>query len=185
MSGVGGEMATRQTHKRPEKIRLGVSACLLGERVRYDGGHRHDRYLTDTLGQDVEWVPVCPEVECGLSVPREAMHLEGDPASPHLVTETGGIDYTARMSRWIRRRLRDLASEGLQGFVLKSKSPSCGLREVPVRDASARPGRCGMGLFARAIVERWPTMPVEEAERLSNPERRKKFLERVFGQSGA
>ena len=104
--------------------RVGVSPCLLGENVRYNGGHARDRFLTGTFGQFVEWVPVCPEVECGLPVPREAMRLVGDPASPRLVTIDTKIDHTRRMQSWARKRVRELESESLVGFIFKSQSPS-------------------------------------------------------------
>ena len=115
-----------------DKIRLGISTCLLGEHVRYDGGHKHDRYLTDTLGAYIDFVPVCPEVECGLPVPREAMHLAGDPASPRLVTIKTGIDHTPRMQNWGTRRLDELKGENLSGYIFKSRSPSSGMQRVKV-----------------------------------------------------
>ncbi|MGB2937435.1 MAG: DUF523 and DUF1722 domain-containing protein [Phycisphaerae bacterium] len=173
-------MATRRTHKRPEKIRLGASACLLGERVRYDGGHKHDRYLTGTLGRHVEWVPVCPEVECGLSVPREAMHLEGDPASPRLVTIRTHVDHTDRMLAWVRRRVEELAREDLCGYVFKANSPSSGMERVRVYGAGGVPRKVGVGLFARAFMDCFPLLPVEDEGRLHDPALRENFIERVF-----
>ncbi|MGB3088127.1 MAG: DUF523 and DUF1722 domain-containing protein [Phycisphaerae bacterium] len=173
-------MATRQTHKRPEKIRLGVSACLLGERVRYDGGHRHNRYLTGTLGRRVEWVPVCPEVECGLPVPREAVHLEGDPASPRLVTIRTHVDHTDRMLAWVRRRVEELAREDLCGYVFKANSPSSGMERVRVYGAGGVPRKVGVGLFARAFMDCFPLLPVEDEGRLHDPALRENFIERVF-----
>jgi len=107
-----------------EKIRIGISACLLGEKVRYDGGHKWDRFITGTLGKYVDLVPVCPEVECGLGIPREAMRLAGDPHSPRLVTVRSGIDHTERMLTWARKRVAKLAKEELCGFIFKSDSPS-------------------------------------------------------------
>jgi uncharacterized protein YbbK (DUF523 family) len=109
-----------------QKIRLGVSACLLGQEVRYDGGHKRDRFLIDTLGPFVEWVPVCPEVEIGLGVPRDTIRLVGDAAAPRLVVEKTGDDLTARMQRYARARTRELESLDLHGYVLKRGSPSCG-----------------------------------------------------------
>ena len=90
-----------------EKIKIGISSCLLGEKVRYDGGHKLDPFLRDTLGRYVEWMPVCPEVESGLPVPREAMHLIGDPGSPRLVTINSRIDRTNRVLRWVKRAMSD------------------------------------------------------------------------------
>ena len=110
-----------------EKIRLGISKCLLGEPVRYDGGHKLDRFLRDTLGQYVEYVPVCPEVECGLGIPRESMHLEGDPEAPRLITTRMGLDLTDQMVSWAQQRVLELEREGLCGFIFKSNSPSTGL----------------------------------------------------------
>ena len=125
-----------------EKIRLGISACLLGEPVRFDGGHQWDRFITDTLGQYVEFVPVCPEAECGLGVPREAMRLVGDPDAPHLVTVRTKIDLTDRMVTWARKRVEELEQEDLRGFIFKSKSPSSGMERVRVYQRD-RPGLAG------------------------------------------
>ncbi len=161
-------------------IRLGISSCLLGQNVRYNGGHKLDRYLHDTLGRFVEWVPVCPEVECGLGVPRESMRLVGDPAEPRLVTAKTGIDHTQRMRRWSESRLAALAAEDLCGFVFKSASPSSGLRAVKVYDEKGSPSRRGVGLFARAFTGRFPLLPVEDDGRLNDPGLRENFIERVF-----
>src|SRR4030042_3743821 len=119
-----------------EKIKIGISACLLGEKVRYDGGHSLDRYITDTLGRYFEWVPVCPEVEYGLPVPREAMHLIGEPASPRLVTVRTGIDHTEGMTKWAADKLSRLEKEDLRGFIFKSKSPSSGISGIKVYSSS-------------------------------------------------
>jgi uncharacterized protein YbgA (DUF1722 family)/uncharacterized protein YbbK (DUF523 family) len=164
----------------PEKIRLGVSACLLGEEVRYDGGHKRDAFLTDTLGPFVEWVPVCPEVELGLGIPRPPIRLVGDPGAPRLVVENTGEDLTGRMRQWARRRVTELAALGLHGYVLKKASPSCGLLRVRVYDEAGRPGAVGRGLFAAALTEALPTLPVEEEGRLTDAGLRENFIERVF-----
>jgi uncharacterized protein YbgA (DUF1722 family)/uncharacterized protein YbbK (DUF523 family) len=162
-----------------DTIRLGISACLLGRNVRYDGGHQLDRYLSGTLGRFVEWVPVCPEVECGLQVPREAMRLVGDPASPRLVTRETGVDHTDRMVRWAGARLRALAQERLCGFVFKINSPSSGMRAVKVyRDAGVR--KDGVGIWAREFMRHFPLLPVEDDGRLQDPGLRENFIERVF-----
>lgn len=163
-----------------EKIRLGISSCLLGENVRYDGGHKLDHYLKDTLGEYVAWVPVCPEVEMGLSVPREAMRLVGDPASPRLVTIKSGIDYTELMLHWSDRRLTELEKRGLCGFVFKSRSPSSGMSGVKVYGDSGIPSRSGAGIFAGAFMKRFPLLPVEDDGRLQDPGLRENFVERVF-----
>lgn len=161
-------------------VRLGISTCLLGENVRYDGGHKRDRFLIDTLGQFVEWTPVCPEVEIGLPVPREAMHLQGDPDNPRLVTVKTGKDYTERMQTWARERLEQLAELKLHGFVFKSRSPSSGLYRVKVYDEHGMPSRSGTGIFPREMMQRFPLLPLEEDGRLHDMGLRENFIERVF-----
>jgi uncharacterized protein YbgA (DUF1722 family)/uncharacterized protein YbbK (DUF523 family) len=164
----------------PQKIRLGVSSCLLGEEVRYDGGHKRDAFLTDVLGPFVEWVPVCPEVEIGLGVPRPPIRLVGDPTAPRLVVEKTGEDLTSRMRRWAGGRLGELAALGLHGYVLKRGSPSCGLVRVRVYGEDGSPGRVGRGLFAAALTDALPLLPVEEEGRLTDAGIRESFIERVF-----
>jgi uncharacterized protein YbgA (DUF1722 family)/uncharacterized protein YbbK (DUF523 family) len=165
----------------PDRIRLGISACLLGDEVRYDGGHKRDPFLVDTLGPFVEWVRVCPEVELGLGVPRPPIRLVGDdPTAPRLVVETSGEDLTARMRRWADGRVTGLARMGLHGYVLKRGSPSCGLLRVRVYGEDGAPGRVGRGLFAAALVDALPLLPVEEEGRLTDPGLRESFIERVF-----
>lgn len=163
-----------------EKIKIGISSCLLGKLVRYDGSHKHDHYLTDTFGQFVEWVPVCPEVEYGLTVPREAMRLVGDPASPRLVTRKSGIDHTVGMLKWVGKKLKELGREELCGFIFKSRSPSSGIRGVKVYTSSGMPGRSGAGLFGGAFVNHFPMIPAEDDGRLHDPVLRENFIERVF-----
>jgi len=163
-----------------QKIRLGVSACLLGQEVRYDGGHQRDHFLTDTLGPFVEWVPVCPEVEIGLGVPRAAIRLVGDAAAPRLIVEKTGEDLTARMQRYARARTRELESLDLHGYVLKRGSPSCGLFRVRIYDEAGALRGNGAGAYARALTERFPLLPVEEEGRLGDPALRENFIERVF-----
>jgi len=163
-----------------EKITIGVSTCLLGENVRYDGGHQWDRYLTQTLGRYFQWVPVCPEVEYGLPVPREAMRLVGDPAAPRLVTLRSRIDHTAGMQSWAENKLTSLAKESLCGFIFKSKSPSSGMTAVKVYGDAGVPSRRGTGIFAGAFMARFPLMPVEDDGRLHDPVLRENFITRVF-----
>jgi len=167
-------------HEAAKRIRLGISACLLGQRVRYDGGHRRDPLLIETLGEYVDWVPVCPEVECGLPVPREAMCLAGDPASPRLVTIKTAIDHTERMLRWAHKRVVELESEHLCGFVFKSRSPSCGMAGVEVCDENGD-SREGGGLFARVFMEHFPLLPVEDESRLHDASLRESFIRGVLG----
>jgi uncharacterized protein YbgA (DUF1722 family)/uncharacterized protein YbbK (DUF523 family) len=163
-----------------EKIKLGISTCLLGENVRYDGGHKLDRFLTETLGQYVEYVPVCPEVECGLTIPREAMHLEGDPESPRLVTIRTKQDMTDRMIQWGRKRVAELERRNLCGFIFKSDSPSSGMERVKVYNEKTMPVKKGVGIFARIFMEHFPLLPVEDEGRLHDPELRENFIERIF-----
>jgi uncharacterized protein YbgA (DUF1722 family)/uncharacterized protein YbbK (DUF523 family) len=161
-------------------IRLGVSACLLGEKVRYDGGHKRDSFLVDTLGRYVEWVPVCPEVEIGLPVPRESLRLVGDPDAPRLIQPKTGRDLTETMQSWARQRLEGLVAMSLHGFVFKKNSPSSGLSRVRVYDAQGMPGRTGTGIFAREVQRRFPLLPLEEEGRLQDAALRENFIERVF-----
>jgi len=161
-------------------IRLGVSTCLLGERVRYDGGHKLDHFLVGALGQYVEWVPVCPEVEIGLSVPRESMRLVGDPEAPRLIAPKSGTDYTERMKAWARERIEQLAALDLCGFMLKKDSPSSGLFRVRVYNEHGLAERTGTGIFPRELMNRFPLLPLEEEGRLNDLPLRESFVERIF-----
>jgi len=164
----------------PERIRLGVSQCLLGENVRYDGGHALDHFIRDTLGAYVDFVPVCPEVECGLGVPREAMRLEGDVESPRLVTIRTRQDLTERMHRWAGHRVCELEKEDLCGFIFKRKSPSSGMERVKVYNEKGMPVMRGVGLFAQAFKTHFPLLPVEDEGRLHDPLLRENFIESIF-----
>ena len=161
-------------------IRLGISTCLMGEEVRYDGGHKLDRFLVHTLGQYVEWVPVCPEVETGMPIPREALRLVGDPESPRLVTIKTKRDYTEQMQAWARKRLDELAEVRLHGFVFKSKSPSSGLYRVKVYSEQGMPSKIGTGIFPREVMRRFPLLPLEEEGRLHDMHLRENFIDRIF-----
>jgi uncharacterized protein YbgA (DUF1722 family)/uncharacterized protein YbbK (DUF523 family) len=161
-------------------LRLGVSRCLLGEHCRWDGGHKLDPYLVDRLGQFIEWVPVCPEVELGLGVPRESLRLAGSPDAPRFVTRKSGIDHTEAMQNWARRRLEELAPLGLHGYVLKKDSPSCGMFRVRVYGKGDTPANTGQGIYARELAARFPLLPVEEEGRLHDPKLRENFIERIF-----
>ncbi|QLA16675.1 YbgA family protein [Desulfolutivibrio sulfoxidireducens] len=161
-------------------IRMGVSTCLLGQNVRYDGGHKRDAYVADTLGRFFEFVPVCPEVECGLGIPRPAMRLAGDPTAPRLEVIHTGEDLTERMKAYCARRVEELAGEDLCGYIFKSKSPSSGMARVKVYPEKGPPAMTGVGLFARAFMDRFPFLPVEEEGRLHDPVLRENFIERVF-----
>ena len=162
------------------KIKIGISSCLLGKKVRYDAGHKLDRYITDTLGQYFEWVPVCPEVEYGLPVPREPMRLVGDPDSARLITIRTGIDHTEGMLKWAEKKLKELEKEELGGFIFKSRSPSSGIGGVKVYTPSGMPSQRGIGLFGKAFMNKFPVIPVIDDGRLHNPGLRENFIERVF-----
>jgi len=181
-----------------DRPRIGISRCLLGDAVRFDGGHKRDPLLASTFGRFVEWVPVCPELEIGMGVPREPIHLvqspTGVPSAGRLVRllgVTSGIDWTSRMAEYSAARVAELAGANLSGYVLKKDSPSCGMTRVRVhanRDHAARGGskkggsasRMGRGLFAEALMEALPNLPVEEEGRLHDPALRENFVERVF-----
>jgi uncharacterized protein YbgA (DUF1722 family)/uncharacterized protein YbbK (DUF523 family) len=171
-------------------IRIGISSCLLGQEVRFDGGHKRDPFLTDTLGAQVAWVAVCPEVEMGLGTPRETLRLvrssdarSGDASGPfRMVTTRTAVDHTDGMNRWSARRLEELARDepDLCGYVLKKDSPSCGMERVKTYSDAGMPERNGRGLYAAALMRRFPTLPVEEEGRLNDPRLRENFIERVF-----
>lgn len=162
------------------KIRIGVSSCLLGNSVRYDGQHKHDHYITDTLGPFFEFVAVCPEVECGLTVPRESMRLVGDPNSPRLVTTRTEIDHTDRLLNWATRRVKELEKEDLHGFIFKSRSPSSGMENVKVYNNRGGFSGKSPGLFAKTFMAHFPVLPCEDEGRLNDPDLRENFIERVF-----
>ena len=161
-------------------IRIGVSSCLLGNQVRYDGGHKRDAFLVETFGQYVEWVAVCPEVEIGLGTPRPTLRLECNGHDVRLVMPQSGADHTEAMRAFARRRVAVLAQHNLCGYVLKKDSPSCGMERVNVYGAGALPAKTGRGLFADALMRRYPLLPIEEEGRLNDPLLRDNFVERVF-----
>jgi uncharacterized protein YbgA (DUF1722 family)/uncharacterized protein YbbK (DUF523 family) len=161
-------------------VRIGVSSCLLGQKVRFDGGHKRDGFLVDTFGEFVEWVPVCPELEVGMGLPREAIRLVRSDAGIRLVGVKSATDHTESMTRYSARRAEKLARENLDGYILKKDSPSCGMERVKVYDPNGSPARTGRGLFAEALLGRFPLLPVEEEGRLSDPRLRDNFIERVF-----
>jgi len=163
-----------------DRLRLGISSCLLGEQVRFDGGHKHDRFLTDVLGRYAQWVPVCPELEVGMGVPREAVRLEGDVESPRMVGVRSRTDHTPAMRRFAAVRARQLATLDLHGYVFKKGSPSCGMERVRVYGQGGMPSRQGQGLFAAAFMAALPLLPVEEEGRLHDPVLRENFIERLF-----
>ncbi len=162
------------------KIRIGISSCLLGNNVRWNAGHKRDRFLTDTLGQFVEYIPVCPEVEAGFGIPRESLRLVGDPAAPRLITFKSKTDCTDQMLSWAQKRVKQLEEEKLCGFIFKSDSPSSGMIRVKVYNPKGMPEKKGVGMFARAYMDHFPLIPVEDDGRLHDPRIRENFIERIF-----
>jgi uncharacterized protein YbgA (DUF1722 family)/uncharacterized protein YbbK (DUF523 family) len=168
------------TTSEARRLRLGVSACLLGEPVRFDGGHKRDTFLTEALAPFVEWVPVCPEEESGLGTPRESMRLVDQGAATRLVGVRSKRDLTDTLTRYAAARVPQLAALDLDGFVLKKGSPSCGLMRVKVYSDNGVPVRTGRGIFAEALTTALPMLPVEEEGRLSDAVLREHFIERVY-----
>jgi uncharacterized protein YbgA (DUF1722 family)/uncharacterized protein YbbK (DUF523 family) len=163
-----------------EEIRIGISSCLLGQEVRYDGGHKRDPFVTGALSGFVTFVPVCPEVEVGMPVPRPAIRLVRRGEDVRLVDPRHGVDHPEPMRRWSTARARELAELDLAGYILKKDSPSCGMERVKVH-AEKGPGvRDGVGLFAQQLLLRFPLLPVEEEGRLNDPALRENFIERIF-----
>ncbi len=164
-----------------KSVKVGVSACLLGQKVRYDGGHKLDRYLRDVLGKYVHLIAVCPETESGMSVPREAMHLVGDAENPRLMTVATGRDFTEIMREWAGRKTKALEEEKLSGFIFKSKSPSSGMERIKLYNDKGRAvNNKGRGIFAAMFMQRFPLIPVEDEGRLNDPMLRENFITRIF-----
>ncbi len=162
------------------QFKIGISSCLLGNEVRWNGGHKRDKYLTNTLGRYVDYVPVCPEVETGFGIPRETLRLVGQADSPRLITFKSKIDHTDRMISWAKSRLKELEKEDLCGFIFKSDSPSSGMIRVKVYNEKGMPHKIGIGIFARAFMEHFPLIPVEEDGRLNDPLIRENFILQIF-----
>jgi uncharacterized protein YbgA (DUF1722 family)/uncharacterized protein YbbK (DUF523 family) len=160
-------------------LRIGISSCLLGDEVRFDGGHKRDHFLTQTLAPFVEWVRVCPEVEVGMGVPRETLRLVRAGGDTRMITTRTGIDHTAAMRKYAERKTRQLAGMDLRGYVLKKDSPSCGMERVKVYDGTAA-ARTGVGTYAEVLKARFPVLPIEEEGRLHDAVLRENFIERVF-----
>ena len=163
------------------KPRIGISSCLLGNKVRHDGGHKHEPLITQTLGRYVEWVPVCPEFEIGMGVPRETVRLVGSAVKPKMIADKSGKDWTQKMQSYAGKRVRGLREMNLSGYILKKNSPSCGVESVRVYSQTGRPNRQGRGLFAQTLMTKIPLLPVVEESRLYDPGLRENFIERVFG----
>ena len=163
-----------------EKIKVGIASCLLGNPVRWNGGHKLDRFIVHTLGQHIDFVPVCPESECGLGIPRDTMHLAGDPAAPRLVTTKTGEDKTDQMQRWAKKRIQELAAEDLCGYIFKTKSPSNGMRKLKVFKTREQIFYNGVGIYARMFMDRFPNLPVIDDGMLHDPGLRSNFIEQIF-----
>jgi uncharacterized protein YbgA (DUF1722 family)/uncharacterized protein YbbK (DUF523 family) len=166
--------------KRQAAIRIGISSCLLGCKVRFDGGHKKDDFLVNTFGHWVEWLPVCPEVEVGMGTPRESIRLVREDDEVRLVAPKSGRDWTAEMREYSARRTAALEAADLCGYVLKKDSPSCGMERVKIHRPGGMPHKDGRGVFAEALLARYPNLPVEEEGRLCDPHLRDNFVERVF-----
>jgi uncharacterized protein YbgA (DUF1722 family)/uncharacterized protein YbbK (DUF523 family) len=162
------------------RLRIGISACLIGQEVRFDGGHKRSDFLVDIFGPLVEFVPICPGVEIGLGVPRETLRLVRRNQEVRLVANQSGSDLTDSMRRYANRRTRALAKDDLSGYILKKDSPSCGMERVRIYAGNRMPLRDGRGLYAEALMRRYPNLPVEEEGRLNDARLRENFIERVF-----
>lgn len=169
-------------HDKNVGLRLGVSSCLLGQEVRFDGGHARSRFVGDILGDLFEWVPVCPEVEIGMGVPRPTIRLVEDAGGIRLIAPSTGEEFTRPMNAYSEKRVHALQKDDLDGYILKKGSPSCGMERIRVYDddEGAIQRRNGTGVFADVLLKRWPTLPVEEDGRLNDAGIRENFIERVF-----
>jgi uncharacterized protein YbgA (DUF1722 family)/uncharacterized protein YbbK (DUF523 family) len=163
---------------KPPKV--GVSACLLGHQVRYDGGHKRDAFVVEALSQHMALIPICPETAIGLGIPRPTIRLMGDIERPRLVgTADAGFDVTRQMEDYAERQVAELGD--LCGYILKKDSPSCGMERVKVfNDQGTHAERKGSGVFARILMQRLPLLPVEEEGRLNDAVLRENFVNRVF-----
>jgi len=161
------------------KIAIGISSCLAGNKVRYDGNHQLDRYITGTLGRFCELMPVCPEAEAGMGIPREPMRLVELPAGVGLVTVANGIDCTDQMCRWIDRKLAEIQHSGICGFIFKARSPSCAIADTPTYTVKGGLKAKGPGLFAADFIKRFPLMPVIDEGSLHDPVLLKNFIARL------
>ena len=161
-------------------LRLGISSCLMGHEVRFDGGHKRNSFLMQNLGEHVDWFPLCPEVEIGLGTPRESIRLEGTAEETRLVAPRSGRDLTETMRSWAQSQMPTIGQWALHGFVLKKGSPSCGLFRVRVYDNNGMPSHDGRGLFAQELTRKFPLLPAEEEGRLHDPRLRENFIDRIF-----
>ena len=166
-------------HAPAERIRVGVSSCLLGDSVRYDGGHKYNRYITKVLSGFFEFVPACPEVAIGMGIPRPPVRLVGDPQSPRAVgVKDPTLDVTAKLNAFAGSSVEN--ARRLSGYILKRGSPSCGMTRVKVFGTRGMPTTGGSGIFARRLMKEIPLMPFEEEGRLADPVLRENFIARVY-----
>ncbi len=163
-----------------KNFKIGISSCLLGHEVRFDGNHKHDKYLTGTLANYFDLIPLCREVECGLPIPRESMRLVGSAENPALIGNKTGKNYTSQMTAWAESKMHEIANEDLCGFICKANSPSSGMEPVKIYDHNNMPRATGAGIFTRIFKNHFPLIPIEEEERLHDPPLRKNFIESVF-----
>ena len=171
-------MRSKKLPARP--IKIGISSCLMGDKVRFNGDHKHDRYITGILGQYFSFVPVCPELEIGMGVPRESVRLIGTTDVPRMIGDISGKDWTGRMNKYSRKRVRQQDLQGLSGYLFKKDSPSCGMERVKLYSGKGAPSKQAVGLFAGALVARYPVLPIEEEGRLNDPRLRENFIVRIF-----
>ena len=169
-----------QAQRGDRPLRIGISMCLLGENVRYDGGHKRDPFVTGVLSRFVQFVAVCPEMDIGLGIPREPIRLVDVEGRVRLRGVKSETDHTAAMQRYARRKTRELARLDLCGYILKKDSPSCGMERVRVHGAQGGVRRSGTGMFAATLIAAFPDLPVEEEGRLQDLPLRENFVERVF-----
>ncbi len=162
-----------------EKITIGISSCLLGEEVRFDGGHKLDNYITGTLAEYFDFIPVCPEVAIGLPIPRPPIRLVRQDDGIHVIgVKNPSVDVTDQLHTYGRKMGRELS--GISGFILKRASPSCGMERVKVYAPDGRSIDKASGVFAEELMKAQPLLPVEEEGRLGDPGLRENFIMRVF-----
>ena len=167
--------------KSDDKIRVGISSCLLGELVRYDGNHKRDGYITDTLGKYFEWVSICPEADGGLGVPRPSLRYERIDGEVRLMQPQTNLDVTDKVAKFSKNRIKKLAKQNIYGYILKGRSPSCGMERIKVyRGHAVRPETNGVGIYAKELMASLPNLPVEEEGRLHDPVLRENWINRVF-----
>ncbi len=162
-----------------EKLKLGISSCLIGELVRYNGQHKRDNYIINVLGQFASWIPVCPEVEVGMGVPREPIRLVDEDGDIRVKTTKTQRDYTDALAKYSTKRCLALATELLDGYILKAKSPTCGMERVKVYKGNGV-RKDGVGAFAKVLMATMPELPVEEEGRLNDPRLRENFISRCY-----